>query len=154
MEENIYFGYGENDTVPGYGSKFAVFNGSVVVLNTSILNDVSASSIKVTALDSRTSYLSDKLYFGYRSDDSNIPSIPSNTAYFNGDVEITGNTVLHDASSSTLQITDNLYFGYGALDSLPATNAQTAVFNGELVVLNTSTLNDVSASSIDVTTLD
>lgn len=50
----------------------AVFNGDLVVLNTSTLNDVSASSIDVTRLDSMTSYLSDKLYFGYRSDDSNI----------------------------------------------------------------------------------
>lgn len=129
VAQNIYFGYGQNDPKPtSYGGLYAIFNGNVVVFDSTTLNDVSASYIDTTALDSTTTYLSDKLYFGYRSDDSNIPSISSNTAYFNGDVEITGNTVLQDASLSAIEITNNL-------------SSYSATFNDNVEVYGTLTSN-------------
>lgn len=128
VANNIYFGYNETDVKPQLGNQYAIFNGDVVVFNSTTLNDVSASYIDTTTLDSTTTYLSDKLYFGYRSDDSNIPSIPSNTAYFNGDVEITGNTVLQDASLSTIEITNNL-------------TSYSATFNDNVEVYGTLTSN-------------
>jgi len=128
VANNIYFGYNETDIKPQLGNQYAIFNGDVIVFNSTTLNDVSASYIDTTTLDSTTTYLSDKLYFGYRSNDSNIPSISSNTAYFNGDVEITGNTMLQDASLSTLEVTNNL-------------TSYSATFNDNVEVYGTLTSN-------------